>query len=196
MPKISDEKRQARRDQILAAALTCFERHGLHGATMEIIIAECGLSAGAVYNYYPSKAALIGAALGQALDGWAADLAPVFASDPPAPVSRLVAAAVEVAAAADEGGRRRRMLELLAWGETQRDEAVRARLRAHYVALAQSFAQALDRARGATQLFATPEGERGAAALVMVAMGALARGAVMGPTDNAALAAALASLSD
>ena len=127
MPKISDEKRQARRDQILAAALTCFERHGLHGATMEIIIAECGLSAGAVYNYYPSKAALIGAALGQALDGWAADLAPVFASDPPAPVSRLVAAAVEVAAAADEGRRRRRMLELLAWGETQRDEAVRAR---------------------------------------------------------------------
>ena len=83
------------------------------------------------------------------------------------------------------------MLELLAWGEAQRDDTVRTRLNVHYAALTQSFAKAIDRARGATQLFPTPKGERSAAALVMATMGALARSAVLGPADNAALAAAL-----
>jgi len=193
VPKISDQKRQARRDQILSAALACFERHGLHAATMEIIIAECGLSAGAVYNYYPSKSALIAAALAHALEGWSAALAPVLTSEPPAPLARLLAAVVEVAEAVDAAGQRRRMLELLAWGEAQRDGAVRTLLRAHYAALAQDFARAVDRARGATQLFATPEGERGATALLLVTMGAIARAAVLGPTSDEGMAAALAA---
>ena len=194
MPKISDEKRQARRDQILTAALACFEKHGLHGATMDLIIAECGLSAGAVYNYYPGKSALIAAALGQALEGWSAALAPVLTSEPPVPLGRLLARVVEVAGALEANGGRGRLLEIMAWGEAQRDEAVRARLRAHYGALTQNFARAIDRARGATQLFPTPEGERDAEALLLVAMGALARGAVFGPADDSGLATALAAL--
>ncbi|MGE3872078.1 MAG: TetR/AcrR family transcriptional regulator [Parvibaculaceae bacterium] len=50
MPKISDEKRLARRMQILEAAWTCFQKQGLHATTMADIINASGLSAGAVYS--------------------------------------------------------------------------------------------------------------------------------------------------
>lgn len=60
MPRApSLELADARRRQILDAALTCFARRGFHQATMQEICAEAGLSAGAVYRYYASKAELI-----------------------------------------------------------------------------------------------------------------------------------------
>jgi TetR/AcrR family transcriptional regulator, transcriptional repressor of aconitase len=63
MPKISDEQRQVRRDQILAAAWRCFFRKGIHATSMEEILREADLSAGAVYLYYKGKDELIVAAI-------------------------------------------------------------------------------------------------------------------------------------
>jgi len=48
-----------RRQQILEAAWVCFARRGFHQATMQEICAEAGLSPGALYRYFPSKADLI-----------------------------------------------------------------------------------------------------------------------------------------
>ena len=48
-----------RKDEILAAARTVFIRNGFERATMQEIADEVGLSAGAIYRYFPSKAALI-----------------------------------------------------------------------------------------------------------------------------------------
>src|SRR5271170_2740342 len=48
-----------RRDEILAAAQRCFVRSGFHGASMQDICAEAGMSAGNLYRYFPSKEALI-----------------------------------------------------------------------------------------------------------------------------------------
>ena len=69
MPKISDERRAARHAQILDAAWTCFQRQGLHATTMDDIIRASGLSAGAVYSYFPSKEELIFAAVTTSLAG-------------------------------------------------------------------------------------------------------------------------------
>lgn len=55
MPRISEEKRQARQAQILDAATRCFARAGFHGASMEDIVRESGLSPGAIYCYFRSK---------------------------------------------------------------------------------------------------------------------------------------------
>jgi AcrR family transcriptional regulator len=55
VPKISEEKRQARRTQILDAAALCFAKLGFHRTSMEDIIKESGLSAGAIYCYFRSK---------------------------------------------------------------------------------------------------------------------------------------------
>jgi len=55
MPKVSDEHREKQRQRILEAALTCVARKGFASTSMADIIAEAGLSAGAVYVYYRSK---------------------------------------------------------------------------------------------------------------------------------------------
>lgn len=55
MPKVSDEHREKQRQRILEAALTCVARKGFASTSMSDIIAEAGLSAGAVYVYYRSK---------------------------------------------------------------------------------------------------------------------------------------------
>jgi TetR/AcrR family transcriptional regulator, transcriptional repressor of aconitase len=59
MPKVSQSHLEARRQQILDAAIQCFARHGFHPATMQDIIRESGLSSGAIYKYFPSKEELI-----------------------------------------------------------------------------------------------------------------------------------------
>jgi AcrR family transcriptional regulator len=59
MPKVSLEHTDARRRQILDAALRCFSKQGFHGATMKDIIQASGLSAGAIYNYFSSKGDII-----------------------------------------------------------------------------------------------------------------------------------------
>lgn len=52
---------ERRRRQILDAALACFGRRGFHETSMQEICAEAGLSPGAVYRYFPSKADIIAA---------------------------------------------------------------------------------------------------------------------------------------
>ena len=55
MPKISDERKAERREQILAAARRCFAEHGYEGATVARLEDATGLSRGAIFNYFASK---------------------------------------------------------------------------------------------------------------------------------------------
>ena len=55
MPKVTEEHREQMRRRIQEAALVCIGRKGFSAVSMADIIAECGLSAGAVYLYYRSK---------------------------------------------------------------------------------------------------------------------------------------------
>jgi TetR/AcrR family transcriptional regulator, transcriptional repressor of aconitase len=55
MPKVTQQYRDARRDQILSAARRCFLRDGFHVTSMQDLFAESGLSSGAVYRYFASK---------------------------------------------------------------------------------------------------------------------------------------------
>src|SRR6478735_2826284 len=55
MPKVSDAHRDARRDQITEAALRAFAEKGFQRTSMADIIAESGLSAGAIYLHFESK---------------------------------------------------------------------------------------------------------------------------------------------
>ena len=55
MPKISEERRAERREQILAGARRSFAEHGYEGATVAKLEEEIGLSRGAIFNYFPSK---------------------------------------------------------------------------------------------------------------------------------------------
>jgi AcrR family transcriptional regulator len=55
VPRITAARASAQRERILDAALTCFAREGFHAATMQDIVAESGLSPGAIYGYFKGK---------------------------------------------------------------------------------------------------------------------------------------------
>ncbi|MBN9158844.1 MULTISPECIES: TetR/AcrR family transcriptional regulator [unclassified Microbacterium] len=67
MPKISAERKQERRAEIIAAAMRCFGRTGYQRTSMADIIAESGLSAGAIYGYFAGKQELLEAVAGTVL---------------------------------------------------------------------------------------------------------------------------------
>jgi AcrR family transcriptional regulator len=58
MPKIAEAAREARRGQIIAAALACFARAGYHATTMADVAAQAEVSKGTPYLYFESKEAL------------------------------------------------------------------------------------------------------------------------------------------
>jgi len=53
--------KEARREQLLEAALTAFERGGYHGTQVSDVIREAGVARGTFYLYFPSKHAVFAA---------------------------------------------------------------------------------------------------------------------------------------
>lgn len=58
MPKVSEEYREARREEIAQAALRVLERNGVRDTSIADIVAESGLSTGAIYSHFTNKAEL------------------------------------------------------------------------------------------------------------------------------------------
>lgn len=61
MPKVADTYLEARRQQVIDAAIKCFARKGLHDTTMKDIAQEAGVSYGIVYHYFRNKEDIINA---------------------------------------------------------------------------------------------------------------------------------------
>jgi AcrR family transcriptional regulator len=59
MARVTEEHVAARNEQILDAAWICFARKGYYETTMQDIADEAGLSAGAIYRYFPGKEAVL-----------------------------------------------------------------------------------------------------------------------------------------
>jgi AcrR family transcriptional regulator len=63
MPRISAEREEATRSRILKAARQVFVEKGFHRASIDDVVAACGLSVGAIYTYFPNKDELIRASI-------------------------------------------------------------------------------------------------------------------------------------
>jgi AcrR family transcriptional regulator len=61
MSRVTDAHIEARKNQILDAAWTCFARSGYHRTTMQDVATEAGISAGAIYRYFDGKEAVLAA---------------------------------------------------------------------------------------------------------------------------------------
>jgi AcrR family transcriptional regulator len=59
MPKVTLQYQEARKNQIIQAAIECFLRKGFHRTSMQDIVSESGLSPGAIYLYFKSKEEII-----------------------------------------------------------------------------------------------------------------------------------------
>jgi AcrR family transcriptional regulator len=67
VPKVSDAHREQRRQQILDAARRRFARNGFHQTSIQDVLTEANLSAGALYRYFRSKEEIIEAIAEDAL---------------------------------------------------------------------------------------------------------------------------------
>ena len=81
MPKVTQEHRDARRDEIANAASRAFLSKGLQQTSMADIIAETGLSAGAFYGHFTSKHEVILEVARRATTNRIAELADVATRD-------------------------------------------------------------------------------------------------------------------
>src|ERR1700722_7241991 len=104
MPRISEERREARHDQILEAARACLQERGLEAVSMEMIIARSGLSTGAVYGYFKGKDQIINAVVAEGTAAVAEDLRPVLSNPEPPSLPEFVE---QVLRAATEFGRQK-----------------------------------------------------------------------------------------
>lgn len=81
----------AARIALVEAALRLFDRHGFHGVAIERILAEAGVAKMTLYHHFPSKDALVLAALERRDEDFRAAFLAAVHQDGSAPRARLLA---------------------------------------------------------------------------------------------------------
>ncbi|HWM36701.1 MAG TPA: TetR/AcrR family transcriptional regulator [Streptomyces sp.] len=124
MARVSQEHLDARRRQILDGARRCFTRNGFHATSMQDVLKEAGLSAGAVYRYFRSKEEIVAAVAAETLASVRESYAAVAAADPPPTPDELfgsVLGALRKFLGEPADQRALPQLLLQVWGETLRN---------------------------------------------------------------------------
>lgn len=124
MPKVSEEHRAARREQIITAMLRCVARDGFHKTTMAAVVAESGLSAGSVYLYFKDKDDLIRAIVETVAGEGLSVVLDRAAADVPPPHEVLAAVLERVIAIGEERGIELHRVALQAWAEAARSPEI------------------------------------------------------------------------
>jgi AcrR family transcriptional regulator len=125
MPRLTPARAEARRRQVLEAAVACFARDGFQRATMQDVVREAGLSPGAIYCHFRSKEEIAFAAVGMRRAEELTLLKAVLANpDPATAIEQLVAAFLARLKQPDE--RTWRALAVQLWAESLRDERMLA----------------------------------------------------------------------
>jgi len=193
MPRITAERREAKRAQIVAAARRCFSRDGFHQTSMPDIAAEAGVSTGAPYRYFASKEEIILAIAGDAFHLVFDPIVQLAAASEAPGVADLVAAslqALDVETVADAAGDAVPVPELLrcavqTWSELLRNDAVRSRALEGFEAMRRAIADALRRGQAAGAVSPAMEPERGARVVMGLLHGFLLQRAAFDLTDTA-----------
>lgn len=199
MPKITDARREARRQQVLEAARACLQEHGLEAVSMEMIIARSGLSTGAVYGYFKSKEELIHAVISDGMAAMARDLSPILADAEPPPLPEFVEQVLRAVVGFGrnkKGSIDRLLVSLHGWSHSQADPELRASTRASYSGLRKRFAEVVQRWQTVGAMSADVDPGAVAELLMSITLGFVAQRALAGSADVKAHAAALAILTD
>jgi len=200
MPKITEERREARRQQILDAARACVLEHGLEATSMEMIIARSGLSTGAVYRYFKGKDEIIAAAFTAATREIGRAIAPILADQarcsPSELAEKLLAAWVSysragVGAAASLD---RMPVALHGWSYAQTDPALKAALRAGLRGFREACIPFIKQWQADGVVAASAQPDAVAQLLLSIFLGFVAQRSLTGDADIHAHASALAAL--
>ena len=198
MPKITDERRESRREQVLEAARACLQEHGLEAVSMEMIIARSGLSTGAVYGYFKGKDQIISAVVTEGMAVMAEDLAPVLTNPEPPPLPEFIEQVLRAVVGFGrhkKGDIDRLLVSLHGWSHAQSDPELKAATSAAYSGLRKLFVDAVRRWQVAGRFDATADPEAMAELLTSITLGFVAQRALAGTADVKAHVAALEALS-
>jgi AcrR family transcriptional regulator len=197
MPRLTDERREARREQVLEAARACLQEHGLEAVSMEMIIARSGLSTGAVYGYFKGKDEIISAVVTDGTAAMGRQLAPILTGPEPAPLPELMEQLLRTIAEFGQDkqdGIDRLLASIHGWSHSQSDPELKAATRAAYRRQRELFADIVRRwqAAGTFDPNADPDGV--AELLQSITLGFVAQRALAGDADVHAHVAALEAL--
>jgi len=194
VPRVSETHLAARRQQILDAARTCFLRNGFHATSIQDVIAEAGLSVGAVYRYFPSKTELISAIADHVVGEVEATLSAV-AADESIPLPDAMARAVDLMEHnLGTDGMMRLAVQL--WAEALRNRAIGALVSGVYNGLRATFIALARRAMTSGELPASADPEAVGAALFSLLLGFGLQRLLTGGPDRSTYQAGVRALID
>ena len=198
MPRVSEQYRADRRAEILAAAARLFAANGFHATSMADIIGEAGLSAGAVYRYFPSKEDLVAAvaetALSAADEVFAELLADNAAPSPAHAVSVLIEAISTRLMKEPETGVDFTRIGVQVWAEALRSPALAERADTVYLRLRGHCAEVARRRQQAGLLPADTDPNHVGAAMLGLVQGFVLQHLLISGTTPAAYTAGLNAL--
>jgi AcrR family transcriptional regulator len=200
MPRVSADHLEARRDEIVRAALRRFAENGFHATSVRDVISESGLSAGAVYSYFPSKAELVAGAVEPILEALTGVLdAVVVDTDesleegrtPAETVAEVLRRIYPIAVGGELDYTR---IAVTAWAEGLRDPAVRAIAEQTYGTVRGRLTHRVARWRDAGHLAADVDAEALGQVLFSTLVGFVLQHALLGDVDLDRYATALCLL--
>lgn len=196
MPRITAERREANRSQIIAAARRCFSRDGFHQTSMPDIAAEAGTAVGALYRYFAGKEEIILEIAGDAFRVIFDPVERLVGAADSVTVADLVAAAVDPVSGdlVVEGAARAVPVDELlrcaiqAWGELLRNEGLRQRANAGFEQVRERIADALRVGQQAGGVPAELDPDRGARVVMALLHGFVLQRTAFGLEDTVGFA--------
>jgi AcrR family transcriptional regulator len=143
MPKLKPETMEARKAQILQAALTCFAKAGYHLASVDDIVQQAGLSKGSIYTHFESKKALFLELLNSMLKD--TGLLPILGGDIQTGREKLENAMTSMMAFVSmESYKEYAALLMDAWALSKNDAEIQQAVTKNYTQLRESFTRLIE----------------------------------------------------
>jgi AcrR family transcriptional regulator len=182
MPKVTDAHRAARRRQILDAAGRRFVRNGFHATSMQDVFEEAGLSAGAVYRYFPSKAAIVAAIAEETVGDVLRVVEEITGAEPVPPLEDTMARVLD-AVDAHTGPEGNARIAMQVWAEALREPALADLVQATYGRIRTSFVELARRAREAGRILPDADPEQVGTVLFSMVPGYILQRLLVGGVD-------------
>lgn len=142
MPRVTERYVQQRRGEIVAAARRRFARDGFHATTMDDVSAEAGVSTSVVYRWFSGKDELVGACIGEVLQGVVEELEQTLRIAPPVPLMDAVRRMLTgILARTTKDGEDLTAIVVQAWAEAMRDPSVKNLLGTVYTRMREGLAE-------------------------------------------------------